>query len=93
MAEEGDDMNYPVLVTQANGVCEVRIRELLLSVRDADLARAYEELMKRRNEIVEWARSIDTLDELPIPQWPAMIATATTDHSVSWLRRLRSRFF
>ena len=59
--------DYAVRVTQRNGEFELRIPELLLVERGSDLAQAYARLQDRKREIVEWARSLDALDELPQP--------------------------
>lgn len=76
MAEEDSDTDYAVLVTERNGVFEVRIRELLLVVRGPVLQKAYEELMGRKREIIDSARAFGTLDEVPRPDRPALFEVA-----------------
>lgn len=58
---------YRVQVTHRDGTFELRIRELLLVERGANLADVYARLIERKREIAEWARAIDALDELPAP--------------------------
>ncbi len=65
--------DYPVLVTKRDGHFELRIRELLLVVRDPDLTVAYAGLLERKREIVDWARKSDALDELPRPARPPVL--------------------
>ena len=66
------DTDYPVFVAERNGEYYLRIRELLLTVRGASLQKAYEELMRRKQEIIDSARAFGTLDELPEPKRPAL---------------------
>ncbi len=70
MPESTKQPDYTVLVTQRDGEFELRIRELLLVERGSSLEETYARLIRRKREIVEWARSIDSLDELP-PAKPA----------------------
>jgi hypothetical protein len=70
MPESRSEPDYTVLVTQRDGEFELRIPELLLVERGASLEETYTRLIRRKREIVEWARSIDSLDELP-PARPA----------------------
>ena len=65
MAAEQRDTNCPIqLVERAEGH-ELHIRELLLWVKAADLRVAYDELMRRKREIVDLARLAGAPDELP----------------------------
>ena len=70
MVELQRDMEYPVLVTECDGGFELRIRELLLSVRAPDLQQAYDKLLSRKQEVADWACAIGELDELPPPDLP-----------------------
>lgn len=72
MAEPGPDIDYAVLVTERRGGYELRIQELLLTVRGPDLQKAYDELMRRKLEIIEAARVFGTLDEVPPAARPAL---------------------
>ena len=65
--------DYSVVVTHRDGGYALCIRELLLYVRAADLEVAYEELMKRKQEVIESAQSIGALDEVPPARWPAVL--------------------
>jgi hypothetical protein len=73
MAEPQTDMNYPILVTERDGGYELRIRELLLLVRGPDLQLAYDELIKRKQEVIDAARAVGALDELPPPDRPPLV--------------------
>jgi hypothetical protein len=59
---------YAVQVTQRDGEFELRIRELLLVERGPNLKEVYARLIERKREIIDWARTIDSLDELPQPK-------------------------
>jgi hypothetical protein len=72
MTESQPATDYPVFICERNGTYDLRIRELLLVVRGPDLGKAYEELMKRKQEIIASARAFGTLDELPEPKRPAL---------------------
>jgi len=76
MAEPQPDLNYPILVTERQGTFELRIRELLLVVRGPDLQQAYDELMRRKLEVIDGAKAVGALDELPPPE-PPPLADAT----------------
>jgi len=69
---EADHAKYAVLVTKHEGGFTVRIRELLLVEHASTLQQAYEQLMNRKRKVIDWARSLDALHELPsaeIPGW------------------------
>ena len=68
--------DYPVVVIERDGGYDLSIPELLLYVRGADLRQAYEELMKRKQEVIEAAQSIGALDEVPAARWPAVLDAA-----------------
>lgn len=72
MAEAQPDLNYAVFVREHRGVYELRIRELLLAVRGPDLQAAYQELMRRKQEIADTVTACGTIDDLPQPQHPAL---------------------
>ena len=65
MAEEDFDIDYAVLVTERNGVFELRIRELLLVVRGPVLHKAYEELMRRKQEIIDFGPRLRDVGRSP----------------------------
>jgi hypothetical protein len=60
--------SFPVLVGFRNGEFCLRIKELALVVRNRDIQLAYDELRKRRLELIDWARTANAIDELPIPK-------------------------
>ncbi len=60
--------DYAVLVTRRNGNFVLRIRELLLVERGPVLKDVYARLMERKREILDWAHTIDSVDELPQPR-------------------------
>lgn len=71
--EELPDTDYPVLVTRRGGIYDLRIRELLLIVRSADLQSAYEEVIARKREVIVSAQAVGAVDELPSPDWPPLL--------------------
>jgi hypothetical protein len=73
MAEAQSDLDYAVFLKEHRGVYELRIRELLLVVRGPDLQKAYAELMKRKQEIIDSARAFGTLDEVPTAEPPPLL--------------------
>lgn len=76
MAEAELDTDYAVLVTECRGIYELRIPELFLVVRGADLQKTYEELVGRKREIIESARAFGALDEVPKAERPALFDEA-----------------
>jgi len=72
MAEARSDLDYAVFLREHRGVYELRIRELLLVVRGPDLQKAYEELMRRKREIIDSAEAFGTLDEVPAAEPPPL---------------------
>jgi hypothetical protein len=66
------DLDYAVFVKENRGIFELRIRELLLVVRGPDLQKAYEELMQRKQEIIDAARAYGTLDDVPTAERPPL---------------------
>lgn len=72
MAEAQADLDYAVFLKEHRGVYELRIRELLLVVRGPDLQKAYEELTRRKQEIIDSARAFGTLDEVPTAERPPL---------------------
>lgn len=76
MAEAQSDLDYVVFLREHRGVYELRIRELLLVVRGPDLQKTYEELMRRKQEIVDSARAFGTLDEVPTAEPPPLFEAA-----------------
>jgi hypothetical protein len=75
MAEAQADLDYAVFLKEHRGVYELRIRELLLVVRGPDLQKAYEELLSRKQEIIDSARALGTLDEVPTAERPPLFET------------------
>jgi hypothetical protein len=67
MAKPQSEPNYAVLVAEVPGGFVLRVRELLLTVRAANLHDAYELLRHDRQEILDLMRSMDAIDELPLP--------------------------
>lgn len=95
MAEQQLDLNYPILVTEREGAFELRIRELLLVVRGPDLQQAYDELMRRKLEVIDGARAVGALDELPRPERPPLVdASALSARGVrALMQALAKRYF
>jgi len=92
--EKAPETDYAVLVRERNGVYELGIPELLLAVRAADLPKAYEELMARKQRIVAAARDLGMGNELPKAERPALFAAAPQglrSRILSRFRRLRAR--
>jgi hypothetical protein len=87
MSEAENDTDYPVLVTERAGRYEVRIRELFLVVRGPDLQKAYEEVIRRKQEIIDSAYAFGTQDDLPQAERPALLE----DVSQGLFGRLRSK--
>lgn len=67
------DTDYPVLVRKLGSNYELRIWELRLVVRGTDLQKAYHELFRRKQKMIDWAREVGSLAELPIPQRPPLL--------------------
>jgi hypothetical protein len=61
------DADYPILVTERNGEYTLRVKELILIVRSRDLGDAYRQIVARRRQLLQWARELGALDELPEP--------------------------
>ncbi|MFM8533062.1 MAG: hypothetical protein ACKOEC_05650 [Acidimicrobiia bacterium] len=65
-SEKGDPgAGFPVLVDVQGGLFRLRIKELALVVRGPDLDLAYDELKRRRLELIDWAKTANAMDELP----------------------------
>jgi|HubBroStandDraft_6_1064221.scaffolds.fasta_scaffold935736_2 hypothetical protein len=77
MVEPQPDSNYSVRVAERAGGYDLRIRELFLRVRGPNLQQAYEELIRRKQEIIDWAQARDALDELPRPGPPAPLGAVS----------------
>lgn len=78
------DLNYVVFVTKHNGIYNLAISELLLQVCDSDIEKAYEELIRRKQHIIDYARALGSLDELPLPVTPHF---PLSDRTASFFRR------
>lgn len=76
MAAAQSTTDYLVLLAERADGYELHIRELLLWVKGPDLQLAYAELMKRKQELMDWARLVGALDDLPIAQPSPAIATS-----------------
>jgi hypothetical protein len=87
MTEAEPDTAYSVFITERRGVFELRIRELFLVVRDPSLQKAYEELMRRKQVIIDSARAYGTLDEVPQAERPALFDEAPR----GWFGRILSK--
>jgi hypothetical protein len=74
MAEAQPDLDYAVFVSEHWGVYELRIRELLLIVCGPDLQAAYQELMRRKQVIIDTVAACGTIDELLQPHHPPLLA-------------------
>ncbi|WP_428660048.1 hypothetical protein [Reyranella sp.] len=66
---------YTIHVTYRGGMYSLHIPELLLAARATDLHDGYERLRKRQQELVDFARSMDALDELPPPAKPPALGS------------------
>ena len=64
---------YAIAVTEHIDGYELRVPELLLAVTATSLKEGYERLLKREREIVELARNLGALHELPTPAAPATL--------------------
>jgi len=61
---------YAILVTERRDAYELSIPELLLTVRASSLQDGYTRLRHRLSQVMELARRLGTLDELPPPVDP-----------------------
>lgn len=68
MTDPQHSTNYPVMIIRRADGYELRIRELLLSVRSSDLQQAYDRLIAKKQEVINWAIAAGTLDEVPPPR-------------------------
>ena len=75
MTETGGASRYSIVVTRHRGVYELCIRELLLTVRAATLQEGYARLLERQRQMVDLARSLDALDDLPSPTEPPIMTS------------------
>jgi hypothetical protein len=75
MAEVEPETNYPIFVTARDGVYDLRIRELLLKVSGPDLRQTYDELLQRKQGMIDYAPGLGSLDELPPPAAPPPLGT------------------
>lgn len=78
------DVNYVVFVTKRNGIYNLAIPELLLQVCDSDIEKAYAELAWRKQHIIDYARALGSLDELPLPVTPPL---RLPDRTASFFQR------
>lgn len=68
MSETEPAARYTICVTRQGDGYVLRIPELLLAVSARDLSTGYVRLLERQREMVDLARMMDVLDELPLPQ-------------------------
>jgi hypothetical protein len=68
MTETEPAPRYTICVTRRGDGYVLRIPELLLAVGARDLSTGYVRLLERQREMVDLARRMDVLDELPPPQ-------------------------
>ncbi|MEI6200900.1 MAG: hypothetical protein WCP68_03015, partial [Enhydrobacter sp.] len=54
-----------MLIDFRGGQYRLRIKELALVVRGSDPDLAYDELKRRRLELIEWAKVANAMNELP----------------------------
>ena len=73
MTEPRLNLDYVVYVTKRGDTFELAIPELLLFLECSDLQEGYERLQRRKLEIVDKARAMGLLDELPSPLSPPVI--------------------
>lgn len=98
MNEPRFDAEYTIFITEQGGTYDLHIRELLVRVRGRDLPLAYAELIRRKDEIIAWARSGGTLEDVPLPQVPPPVLHVPRlryagGGRLSWLRRFWRRLF
>lgn len=62
--------DYAVVVTRLGRGIELRIRELLISVRADDVAEGWRLIQERKHEMIDCARAAGLIDELPRPLPP-----------------------
>ena len=92
MAEPRRDIDYPVRVIERRGGYDLRIPELYLLVRGADLRQAYDELIKRKRELFDAAQANEASEELPQPD-PSVIFASVSQSNLAHLTALCSDLF
>jgi hypothetical protein len=75
MSEAGPPTCYVIHVARHGDIYELRIPELLLAVRSSSLQEGHERLRRRQQEMVDLARSMGALDELPSPAKPPAVTS------------------
>ena len=78
MSEVGSPIYYVIRVTRHGDIYDLRIPELLLTVRTKDLRDGYERLLKRQKEVTDLARSMGMSGELPTPAKPPALSAVIT---------------
>lgn len=70
------DTNYKVVIAEKDGRYCLRIDELCLFIWGETIAGAYEELMRRKQRVIDEAREANVLDQLPPPHDRRLAAAA-----------------
>jgi len=68
MTETEPPCRYTICVTRHGDGYVLRVPELLLAVSAPELRAGYVRLLERQREIIDLARTMGVLDELPTPQ-------------------------
>lgn len=63
-------LGYQVEVTERDGQFQLRVRELMITVRAASLQGGYDMLLARKSEMLEWAATIGATADIPPPKAP-----------------------
>jgi hypothetical protein len=72
--------HYAVLITRRGDGVELCIKELLVYARAATFDDAYQKLLERKADVLEWTRTLGLVDRLPPPRVPpAVVAALFTD--------------
>jgi hypothetical protein len=66
--------DYAILITERDGVYELRIEELLIIVRSRELRDAYRLLLERKEKVIDMAREAGLFDRLPPVEAPVLVA-------------------
>jgi hypothetical protein len=73
MTPSSPDISYAVLLKRLDRGFELRIRELLLSVRADSFTEGWHLLLERKREIIDCVRAAGLLDQLPLAKPPPPI--------------------
>ena len=72
MSESLKDIRYAVLVTERPGGFELRIRELLLIAEGRELQLSYDDLLRRKQQVIDWALRLNMASEFPHARTPSL---------------------